>query len=652
MTFNKLLVYSFLLLVHQWASAQSDTSSVEFIRVYFNEVPDTNVAFPNNYANGPVDMIQPLINRIDSAKYSVDLAAYDLQNMHVGSALARAARRGVRVRVVTDVIHRNHAPKPCLPAGRFTQPMWDTLRRAGIFSIDDSGTVYKPDGTIDSLPKKLPNSGANMHHKFAVIDALSTDPNDYYTWTGTMNITYTGPWNTNSTLVIKDSGISLAYLEEFEQMWGGNQAAPNPKKARFHKAKLPITNNHHWVNDTKVEVYFSPINYDKTTPSISERITDLILHYTRHDAAFLAFAISPDIEISRALWERSGRGEIQLKGVIDPAFYSRYQKQGAIWASPEAGYASRKILPGKEIRKLHAKTLLLDANYPYPTKHTAITVTGSYNFSKSAENVNDENCLIIHSNAITNQYYQDFMGVLNRAEGKTFHRYPDIDTTINYSDFKVKDGATIQVALTTNLFYPVRLLGINAPYTWAGHKDSSYYYAHTSKNQLENLLKGASLRVVGAHQALPQHRYGAYQGYIYAYRGDSVIFVNQYLLENGYAMFHNKHAMEKDSIAQFELYEVTARTLQKGIWENEALINTKEYRPEKASSSVTFPIHLPTATLEELVALPTIGPSRAQLILEFIERKNGKLSKLEELEEIKGIGAATIEKIRGLVVLE
>src|SRR5690554_7172712 len=73
--------------------------------------------------------------------YSIDLVAYDLQNMRVGHALANASRRGVRVRVITDVIHRDHAP-------RFTHPMWDTLRAAGIYNIDDSGTIYHPDGKI------------------------------------------------------------------------------------------------------------------------------------------------------------------------------------------------------------------------------------------------------------------------------------------------------------------------------------------------------------------------------------------------------------------------------------------------------------------------------------------------------------------------
>src|SRR5690554_5643572 len=157
------LLFLFIIIANIAFAARKDTSQVEWIKVYFNSIADSSVALSNNKANDQWDMIQPLVDRIDSAKVSVDLVAYDLQNMRVGHALANAARRGVRVRVITDVIHRNHAP-------RFTQPMWDTLRAAGIYNIDDSGTIYHPDGRIIALPEKLPNSGANMHHKFAIFD--------------------------------------------------------------------------------------------------------------------------------------------------------------------------------------------------------------------------------------------------------------------------------------------------------------------------------------------------------------------------------------------------------------------------------------------------------------------------------------------------
>src|SRR5690554_2270166 len=171
------VLFPILILLSSFSfAAKKDTSKVEWIKTYFNSIADHSVALPGIETRDQWDMIQPLVDRIDSAMFSVDLVAYDLQNMRVGHALANAARRGVRVRVITDIIHRNHAPK-------FTQPMWDTLRAAGIYNIDDSGTIYHPDGSIITLPEKLPNSGANMHHKFAVFAMLNDDPEDDYLWT-------------------------------------------------------------------------------------------------------------------------------------------------------------------------------------------------------------------------------------------------------------------------------------------------------------------------------------------------------------------------------------------------------------------------------------------------------------------------------------
>ena len=642
---NIFFIISLVIGSFQWVLGQdSDTSKVEYIKAYFNAPSDHSYAFEGNKSNDNWDMIGVLVDQINAAKYSVDLVAYDLQNMRVGSALAQAKRRGCRVRVITDIIHREHAP-------RFTQPMWDTLRKAGIISFDDSGTIYWPDGRIEELPKRLPNSGANMHHKFAVIDALSNDPDDLFLWTGTMNITYTGPWNTNATLLIKDSGIAKAYLEEFEQMWGNSGDEPDPSNARFHKDKQNVSQNIHYVNDSRVEVYFGPMNREKTKPSISRRVTELINDYAKHDARFLAFAISPNIPISEALLKRSGRGEIILQGVIDPAFYARYKKNNDIWARPEAAFGNRLILPGKEIRKLHSKTLLIDAEYPYPEKHKALTITGSYNFSKAAEEANDENILMIFDNLITNQYYQDFMGVMSRAKGESYHQYPEMNPDEWYNHFRIKDGQHIQVEFTTNFPYPVSLLGVKTPRSWGGHADSTYFYSEEAKNKLKELTKGAKIKVVGPFGDVPVHRYGKYYGYVLADNGEEIIHINKAMLLAGMGEYSEYYKQHPDSIEVFKEAVNLAQTSKSGMWNFPEQVGTKVLTSDAAFKENLFPLNINTATQKELEFLPTVGPGRAKIIIDYREKK-GKFKSIEELERIKGIGPATIEKLRPLIILE
>jgi competence protein ComEA len=63
-------------------------------------------------------------------------------------------------------------------------------------------------------------------------------------------------------------------------------------------------------------------------------------------------------------------------------------------------------------------------------------------------------------------------------------------------------------------------------------------------------------------------------------------------------------------------------------------------RPSAASS-----VNVNTATVEELTALPGIGEKRAQAIVEARKQKGGFKS-VDELEEVKGIGPANLEKLR------
>jgi len=59
-------------------------------------------------------------------------------------------------------------------------------------------------------------------------------------------------------------------------------------------------------------------------------------------------------------------------------------------------------------------------------------------------------------------------------------------------------------------------------------------------------------------------------------------------------------------------------------------------------------VNLNTATREELEALPGIGPALAQAILDR-RREKGPFRRLEDLLEVRGIGPATLERLRPLV---
>lgn len=62
-------------------------------------------------------------------------------------------------------------------------------------------------------------------------------------------------------------------------------------------------------------------------------------------------------------------------------------------------------------------------------------------------------------------------------------------------------------------------------------------------------------------------------------------------------------------------------------------------------------ININTATLEELVALPGIGPTTAQKIIDY-RNLHGPFSNIEDVMNVSGIGPATFDRIQGLITTQ
>ncbi len=66
------------------------------------------------------------------------------------------------------------------------------------------------------------------------------------------------------------------------------------------------------------------------------------------------------------------------------------------------------------------------------------------------------------------------------------------------------------------------------------------------------------------------------------------------------------------------------------------------------SHKVSFPVNLNTATLEQLDALPGIGPAKAKDILAW-RATHGTFANANQLLQIKGIGQKTLDKLLPLI---
>jgi competence protein ComEA len=69
---------------------------------------------------------------------------------------------------------------------------------------------------------------------------------------------------------------------------------------------------------------------------------------------------------------------------------------------------------------------------------------------------------------------------------------------------------------------------------------------------------------------------------------------------------------------------------------------------EAGAAAPSGPLHLNTATVEQLDELPGVGPVTAQKIVDWREQ-HGAFSSVDDLDAIPGIGPARLEQLRELV---
>jgi competence protein ComEA len=68
-------------------------------------------------------------------------------------------------------------------------------------------------------------------------------------------------------------------------------------------------------------------------------------------------------------------------------------------------------------------------------------------------------------------------------------------------------------------------------------------------------------------------------------------------------------------------------------------------------SSDTTLININTATLDDLVTLPGIGPTTAQKIIDY-RTAHGPFPNIEDIMNVAGIGPATFDRIQGLITTQ
>jgi phosphatidylserine/phosphatidylglycerophosphate/cardiolipin synthase-like enzyme len=255
-------------------------------------------------------------------------------------------------------------------------------RGVNVRVVMESTNMDKSDPQI-MIKAGIPIIGDNMnglmHDKFIVIDRSEV-------WMGSMNFTDNGAYDDNNNLFrIRSKKMAENYSKEFEEMFVDSQFGPNVV------AETPFPDL--TIDETEVKTYFSPDD------GVLNALVPL-LNDAGQSIYFLAYSFTSN-EMGDVVRQKAEDG-LDVKGVMDAE--QVVSNQGTEYdLFKQAGMSVR--IDGNE-GLMHHKVFVIDGK---------IVAFGSYNFSKSAEENNDENLIIVYSEPIAQQFMQEFYRVWNQA---------------------------------------------------------------------------------------------------------------------------------------------------------------------------------------------------------------------------------------------
>ena len=242
---------------------------------------------------------------------------------------------------------------------------------------DTSPAEYYPETKhivelADESAKDSPN--VLMHNKFIIFDNQKVI-------TCSMNFARTGfsGFNSDCIIFLNSDEIAKIYEEEFLQMLSG----------KFSTSKSHVNHKTIMLGSAKVTPLFSP--KDKI---ITNNVIPIINSAKRY-IYIPTFLITHD-ELAQSLINAKKRG-IDVKMIVDAT--NPFMPRSKVKMLRASGIP---VKIENYAGKLHSKSIIIDDKY---------IIAGSMNFSKSGENKNDENALIIEDERLA-KYYRGFFEYL------------------------------------------------------------------------------------------------------------------------------------------------------------------------------------------------------------------------------------------------
>ena len=400
------------------------------VEVFLNYNPSQRYADPYRQIERPGDDLEAkIVAEIAAATQSIDVAVQEFRLPAVARALVERQQAGVEVRVVIENTYRRPwSTVTAAEAAELNERERSQYQEAqALFDVDGDGTVTAAEiaqrdalvvlqaGGVPLLDDTADGSKGSglMHHKFLVIDGetvLVTSAN--FTTSG-VHGDFANPnsrGNANNLLAIRSSELARYFRDEFALLWGDGPGGA--ADSRFGSQKPPRPSVEIPVGDGTIALHFSPNSPTEPWETTSNGAIARALG-TATESIDLALFVFSEQRLADAI-EARARAGTAVRALIDPGFAYRYYSEGLDllgvalardcefeaennpWTMPITEVGIPALARGD---KLHHKFALIDDRR---------IVTGSHNWSPSANYQNDETVLIIDNPTVARHFRREF----------------------------------------------------------------------------------------------------------------------------------------------------------------------------------------------------------------------------------------------------
>ncbi len=394
----------------------------QYIKAYFNHNQAATYTDPyRKITRRGDDLEQLILDNINQAKSSIDMAAQELRLPKIVQALSDRQAAGVKVRlIIENTYNRGYSEFSEAEQAKFNEREKGKYADFKAFAdLNGDGNLSQDEiNQMDSIPMiknaKIPyiddtSDGSRgsglMHHKFIVIDNKVVVTSSANFTMSDIHGDFSAPTTTgnkNNALRVESSEVAQLFTEEFELMW---------KDKLFGTKKPYRAMRSLMVGDSLIEVKFSPDTKQVEWKDTSNGLIGKNLDKAQKSADMALFVFA-EPKLGNLLEEKQNQN-VDVKVLIDPSFaYRDYStaldmwgyvstqdcREGnkRPWAKPISTVGVPNLVKGD---LLHHKFGIVDGNR---------VITGSHNWSNTANRINDETLLIVNSPTVGAHYQREF----------------------------------------------------------------------------------------------------------------------------------------------------------------------------------------------------------------------------------------------------